>query len=98
MDGIHDMGGMHGFGPVPVEDDGQPPFAESWQGRVFANNLALSVQMGGNVDRFRYLTESIPPEIYLSVTYYERWLASMLAAIRSNRSPGVIVTRDRSGI
>jgi hypothetical protein len=21
MNGIHDMGGMHGFGPVPVDDD-----------------------------------------------------------------------------
>jgi nitrile hydratase len=80
MDGVHDMGGMHGFGPVPADDDGAP-FPETWQGRVFATNLALAMQTGGNVDRFRFLIESMPPAEYLGASYYERWLASMLAAI-----------------
>ena len=38
-------------------------------------------QTGGNVDRFRFLIESMPPADYLRASYYERWLASMLAAI-----------------
>lgn len=80
MDGVHDMGGMHGFGPVPVHDDGAP-FPEGWQGRVFASNLVLAIRSGGNVDRFRFLIESMPPAEYLSVNYYERWLASMMASI-----------------
>lgn len=80
MDGIHDMGGMHGFGSIPI-DDHEAVFPESWQGRVFACNLALSIQTGGNVDRFRFLIESMPPVEYLSASYYERWLASMTASI-----------------
>lgn len=80
MDGIHDMGGMHGFGAIPI-DEHETVFPDSWQGRVFACNLALSIQSGGNVDRFRFLIESMPPAEYLSVSYYERWLASMMASI-----------------
>ena len=74
MDGVHDMGGMHGFGSVPVNDQGRP-FPEPSEGRVFATNLALTVALGANVDRFRFLTESMPPLAYLSSSYYERWLA-----------------------
>jgi len=79
MDGVHDMGGMHGFGAIPI-DEGYLPFHETWQARVFANNLALSVHTG-NVDRFRFLMESMPPAEYLSSSYYERWLAGMLAIV-----------------
>ena len=80
MDGVHDMGGMHGFGKVPTEDNGKP-FAQPWQARVFATNLAMSVHTG-NVDRFRFQLESIPPEDYLVSSYYERWLAAMMANAR----------------
>ena len=31
MDGVHDLGGMHGFGPVPIEVD-EPLFHEPWEG------------------------------------------------------------------
>ena len=77
MDGVHDMGGMHGFGAIAI-DDGYQPFSETWQARVFATNLALSVHTG-NVDHVRFLIESMPPQEYLSGNYYERWLASLLA-------------------
>ena len=77
MDGVHDLGGMHGFGAIAI-DDGYHPFDETWQARVFATNLALSVHTG-NVDRFRFLIESMPPGQYLAGSYYERWLASQLA-------------------
>ena len=33
MDGVHDLGGMHGFGAVPIEVD-EPLFHEPWEGRV----------------------------------------------------------------
>ena len=39
MNGIHDMGGMHGFGPVPIETD-EPVFHEPWEGRVYAMAIA----------------------------------------------------------
>jgi nitrile hydratase beta subunit len=84
MDGIHDMGGMHGFGAIPLEDS-ESPFPEYWQGRVLAAQLALSGAMGGNIDRFRFLIESMGQAEYLSSSYYERWLASMLAALSENQ-------------
>ncbi len=98
MDGVHDMGGMHGFGPVPVDDDGAP-FPEAWQGRVFASNLALAILTGGNVDRFRFLIESMPPAEYLNASYYERWLASMLAALeRDGLLDGAQLDQIRAGV
>jgi nitrile hydratase beta subunit len=84
MDGVHDMGGMHGFGPIPI-DENEPLFAEEWQGRVFAENLALTVPLGANVDRFRFLIDSMPPAQYLSVSYYERWLASILSSVSEHQ-------------
>jgi nitrile hydratase len=71
MDGIHDLGGMHGFGAIPI-NDGYLPFHETWQGRVFANNQALSVHTA-NVDRFRFLIESMPPAEYLSSSYLDEF-------------------------
>ena len=34
MDGIHDLGGLDGFGPVEVEPD-EPVFHEDWERRMF---------------------------------------------------------------
>lgn len=77
MDSIHDMGGMHGFGPVPVHDDGTD-FQHEWEARTLALNLLLSSVMGNNTDRWRYLMEALPPAEYLTLSYYERWLHSIL--------------------
>ncbi len=84
MDGIHDMGGMHGFGPIPVEDDG-PKFPEPWMGRVLANTLALSPHLGGNVDQFRHRIENIAPAAYLASSYYERWFTSMVIGVHQHQ-------------
>lgn len=71
MDGVHDLGGMHGFGRVPIEAD-EPLFREQWQGRVWA--MAGAVLRGTTIDRFRYTIEQMPPAGYLASGYYERWL------------------------
>ena len=42
MNGIHDMGGMDGFGPIEPEAN-EPVFHEAWEARV----LALSMAAGG---------------------------------------------------
>lgn len=70
MDGVHDMGGMHGFGRVPVEVD-EPLFHERWEGRVWAMWSAIGAT---TVDRFRFTIEQMPPAEYLASSYYERWL------------------------
>ena len=54
MDGIHDLGGMQGFGPVAhALADGELAFDTPWQGRVFA--LAAAVvehAFGGDREPF----------------------------------------------
>jgi nitrile hydratase len=93
MDGAHDMGGMHGFGPVP-EANAEAVFPEEWQGRVFATNLAILAITGGNVDRWRHHIESMPPAEYLAASYYERWLASTLATALENDILDIKALRD----
>ncbi|MFK7731496.1 MAG: nitrile hydratase subunit beta [Pseudomonadales bacterium] len=85
MDSIHDMGGMHGFGLVPVRDDDNS-FQHDWEARTLALNLLLSPLTGNNVDRFRFLIESLPPGDYLSLSYFERWLHSMLQQLEETRA------------
>jgi len=43
MDGVHDLGGMDGFGAVEVETD-EPVFHETWEGRVWAMSTAMSTR------------------------------------------------------
>jgi hypothetical protein len=71
VDGVHDLGGRPGFGPVPVEVD-EPVFHEPWEGRVWG--LQTVIRRSTTIDRFRYTIEQMPPAEYLASTYYERWL------------------------
>src|ERR1700749_3849122 len=74
---VHDMGGQTGFGPVPVGDDGGPPFAPDWEARGYA--LATILRRRGVVssDELRDAIERLPPEQYLAASYYERWLGAL---------------------
>jgi nitrile hydratase len=72
MNGVHDMGGMHGFGRV-VPEPNEPPFHERWEGRCLALNRAMGVAGVWNIDRSRAAIEELPPHVYLRVSYYERW-------------------------
>jgi hypothetical protein len=71
VDGVHDMGGWHGFGPVPIEQD-EPLYHEPWEGRVAM--MAGAVVGNTTIDHFRYTIEQMPAVDYLTSTYYERWL------------------------
>lgn len=75
MNGIHDLGGMHGFGPVPVDDDAS--FHADWERRVYALNRLLGMRDVYAIDEFRHGIERMPPADYLDATYFERWLASI---------------------
>lgn len=74
MNGVHDMGGMHGLGPIVDEPEG-PPFHAAWEGRVHA--LTLISPTRGNFDEGRHGFERIPGPEYLTMTYYERWFRSL---------------------
>lgn len=73
MDGIHDMGGMHGFGPVEMEPD-EPVFHHPWEGRAFGLAMTSSP---GNTDQFRHAMERMGTRQYLGASYYERWLGGL---------------------
>jgi nitrile hydratase len=75
MNGVHDMGGMDGFGAV-VREAGEPVFHADWERRLFALVISAMPAADVNIDEFRHAIERIPPGRYLASSYYERWLAA----------------------
>jgi nitrile hydratase subunit beta len=76
VNGVHDMGGMHGFGKVEPEPN-EPPFHAAWEGRVLALQRAMVFSGAWNIDMSRSAQERLPAEVYLSVSYYHRWALGM---------------------
>jgi len=72
MNGVHDMGGMDGFGKVEPEVN-EPVFHEEWEGRVLAINRAMGFTGAWNGDISRHAKELLPPDVYLGSSYYRRW-------------------------
>ena len=70
MNGIHEMGGMHGFGPIQREAN-EPVFHHAWEGRVYGISMGVSLPVPGG---FRYAIERMEPAHYLASSYYEKWL------------------------
>lgn len=89
MNGAHDMGGMHGFGPVVAEPN-EPVFHAEWEKRVFAQTLAIGISGRWNPDLMRFVREDRPPAEYLSMTYYQIWLAALEAMLKER----TMVTED----
>jgi nitrile hydratase beta subunit len=87
VDGIHDLGGMDGFGPVTVEAD-EPVFHADWERRLLP--LLFVVTQHGGVDAYRHAMERMDPAHYLAATYYER----MLTAVLTRAIECGLVTRD----
>jgi nitrile hydratase len=77
MNGVHDMGGMHGLGPIAPEPD-EPIFHAAWEGRVLALTLAVGAWGRWNIDASRHARERIPGPDYLRMSYYEKWLAGLV--------------------
>jgi nitrile hydratase len=81
MNGVHDMGGMHGMGPL-VRETNEPTFHHPWEGRVYAITRALRARDGAwNLDAHRHGVERIPPGDYLRMTYYERWIEVLVRTL-----------------
>ena len=72
MNSIHDMGGMHGFGPVEPEAD-EPVYHEKWESRVHAMQRALGILGLWTIDQSRSKLEAMQPQTYLGSSYYKRW-------------------------
>jgi nitrile hydratase beta subunit len=99
MDGIHDLGGKHGYGEVSKDAvagtdaaDMGPVFHHRWEAAVFAMvNAGAQAGAWTNTDRFRHAVERIDPVAYLSHGYYGRWLGGVETLLVE---AGVITTAE----
>lgn len=72
MNGVHDLGGTDGLGPVPIEEN-EPVFHAEWEKAAFSM-FATSFRAGlFGVDQFRFGIEQMHPAVYLLSPYYEHW-------------------------
>ena len=76
MNSIHDMGGMHGLGPILYEPD-EPVFHARWEARVAALTGPMGAWARWTSDAFRYRIERMPAAEYLRSSYYEKWLTAL---------------------
>jgi nitrile hydratase beta subunit len=75
VDGIHDLGGMQGFGAVD-HSPAEPVFHEPWEpvARALLSVVASAVKPSGG--EFRHSIERMDPGHYLTSSYYEHWLTA----------------------
>jgi len=77
MNGIHDMGGMQDMGPIEVEKN-EPVFHAPWEARVYAMNRAVGATGKLKMTTTRPPIESLTAIEYLRMSYYEKWLYSLV--------------------
>ena len=90
MNGVHDMGGLQGFGPVAIEAD-DPLFHADWERRALGLTLAMGATGQWNIDISRSARESLPPATYLSSTYYEIWIRALEQLVLAR---GLVTTNE----
>ena len=81
MNGIHDMGGMDGFGLVMPEPN-EPVFHAPWEARMFALASVTPYAVPYNDDHLRREIERTPPGEYLTIGYYALWLRGVESLLR----------------
>ena len=72
MDGIHDLGGREGYGPIDVNEPPEP-FHAPWEARVLGIVRAFTRPAHWSIDWFRHVRECIGPADYLTRAYYDQW-------------------------
>lgn len=87
---VHDMGGMHGFGNIPLEEN-EPVFHATWEGRVLGLMMTTGPHLKGNIDNTRSQSEMLPAAQYLSLAYYERWFVRLE---RECKNKGLVSVQD----
>ena len=75
VDGIHDLGGMQGLGPV-AHSPAEPVFHDRWQAvaRALLVIVAGAAEVSGG--EFRHSIERMEPGQYLTSDYWEHWLTA----------------------
>jgi nitrile hydratase beta subunit len=79
MDGVHDLGGKQGFGPIDVNEP-ETPFHADWEGRMWAIAQCGGGRDGWTIDWWRHCRELIDPVDYLSRAYFDSWAQTYIAA------------------
>ena len=72
MTGIHDLGGSPGAGPI----DKSQHETEDWERLADAITIVLDKKGLKTTDEHRRAIESLDPELYRELSYYERWIAA----------------------
>jgi nitrile hydratase len=80
LDGIHDLGGIAGFGPVDAPPS-EPVFHHDWERRAMRATIATSAALGIPTPQFRHSMERMDPAHYLASSYYEHWLTGAATAL-----------------
>lgn len=93
MDGIHDLGGMEGFGPVPVKTgDAHFRDIEDWEKRMWGlSRWRDALAPGITIDWFRHGIERMAPANYLRFSYFNKWCANYFMIMLDN---GTITMED----
>lgn len=85
MDTVHDLGGRQGFGPIPnVTEDDTALFADEWKARTWAIAMMAMGKLsadrtGWTLDWYRHVLERLPPDAYISLDYFEKWILALMA-------------------
>ena len=80
MDGVHDLGGREGFGPI-VDKADDKPFHADWEMRAFGMKQASASATSWTIDWFRYCRELTGPVDYLTRPYFDQWLTTLAAQL-----------------
>jgi len=79
MDGLHDIGGKQGFGPIKVSEN-DPGFSTDWEGRLYALSQTTGPR-DGNIDWFRHTVELLEPLVYLQSPYFQKWYMTLMTGM-----------------
>ena len=96
MDGVHDLGGREGYGPIDLTDDGV--FVEAWEQRSFGLALAAGV-MGVNTStsQHRHSVERMDGVHYLTTRYYEHWATGLITRMVETGKVDLAEAEARAG-
>lgn len=73
MPSVHDRGGWPTAEPIVQEEH----ILADWERRVDALHNVLGAKGLRRTDEMRRAIESLPPEQYETMSYYERWTAAL---------------------